>query len=104
MSVFDWKGKPSEIKFGRVTNKAPRQGISHLNPSSLSVDQLDMEGNYVKRFPSFTSAARCLEIPRDRVADCVNGKIDSYKGFKFLLSKFDRVQTKYEPNKFNHRG
>lgn len=90
MSVFDWKDKPSLFSKERVKKTKPVPWVKSLSNLSTSVDQFDMEGRPIKRFPSMTSAARCLDISRNGIANCVNGKLESYKGFKFKMVKYDK--------------
>lgn len=45
------------------------------------INQYDLEGNFIKTFPSQTEAAKGLGINQGGIADCARGHIKTYAGY-----------------------
>lgn len=46
-----------------------------------AVNQYDLQGNFIKRYDSFSAAARATGLNRTHIGECCNGKGRTYGGF-----------------------
>ena len=61
-------------------------GSNFNSGHSKSVEQYDLDGNYIKWFKSMTEAARNLGLNRKKIALACNGHLDTYAGFIWKYS------------------
>lgn len=88
MNAFEWKRTPSEVAAAIKPhfNDGNKNGILRVHATSnLSqpIEQLTLDGEVIKRFPSAASAARFLGLPPSSVSGCAAGRIKTCGGFKW---------------------
>ena len=70
-----------------ITNLMSALGKKNANANSAKarkpVNQLDLDGNFIKTFISGREAAKELDLAFKVISKCCNGKCKTYKGFKF---------------------
>lgn len=67
-----------------------------------SVLQYDLDGNFIKEFPSCKECATLLKIPISSISDCCNGKLLTAKGHMFKYRK-GSIQVKIDPVNYKKR-
>lgn len=85
MNAFDWREQSSEIaeKLKRRTNEAHGTVRLHLCNFSKPVEQLSLEGEPIRRFPSLQSAANEMGCSRSSIQAVINGRTKTSMGFKW---------------------
>ena len=83
---LEWCTKSYNIKeayrLGLKTAPKTMLGIkSYKNHLSKPVNQYDLQGNFIKRYDSFSAAARATGLNRTHIGECCNGKNRTYGGF-----------------------
>ena len=63
--------------------KAHQRASQLNNSNSIQIDMLDMEGNYIKTFPSIAEARRQMGIPSQNIGRCCKGKLNYAGGYKW---------------------
>lgn len=57
------------------------------NSNSKAIDMLDMDGNYIRSFPSLAEAFRQIGIHSQNIGQCCLGRKQSAGGYKWRFSK-----------------
>lgn len=73
------------IKKGRKGRESNRKGImSENHPQSIKVIQYNLDGNFIKEWNSLMDIKRELNFHIGNVSLCINNKLATYKGFKWV--------------------
>jgi hypothetical protein len=86
----EWCDKVSEANKGRKILWANKIGDAlrgvpknYPNPNKKIIIQLDLEGNFIKEWPSATEAGKYLNKSGNSIADCASGRQKTAYGFKW---------------------
>lgn len=95
--------------FGRTGELAPMYGKSgELSPTSIPVFQLDLEGNFMRRFSNAQEASVHLEIKNGSgITKCCKGKAKHCKGFIWMYEteyNEENVKAKVDALKIKKKG
>lgn len=83
----------------RVSPMKGRRGKDNWHSRGLI--QMDMEGNFIKRFDSVTEAAEELGIKgRSNISTQIQGKLNHCGGFTFRYDETEEETKAYIPNQF----
>jgi hypothetical protein len=85
MSAFDWREQSSEIAEKLKPRTNPGHGTVPLHISNFSkpVEQLSLDGEPIRRFPSLQSAANEMGCTRSAIQAVINGRSKQSMGFKW---------------------
>ena len=91
------KKKISNTKLAtpRIITKEMINKYRNNSPLKKTVYQYDLEGNFIKDYPSINEAARCLGIGKDSISLCIRKKQNTGANFQW----FDSLQDKVDPIK-----
>ncbi len=102
------KKRPSKVKRKisqtkqnnpRKTTKEMIQTYRDTSPSKKEVFQYDLEGNFIKKYPSINEASRQLEIRNDGISACLRRKQKSAYGFQWFYTFQNYVHPITESSK-----
>lgn len=81
-------------------NKGRKSDITELSAKKISkkVYQFDINGNYIKEYPSIRQASRELNIYHSHIIRCCNGEIKHTTGFIFTHNKNKKIDKIDKPN------
>lgn len=82
---FAWRywEKDYKLKINPPINRKLESLAEQVKKRQIPINQLDMNGNFIKQWESLNKAARALNIFQSSISNCLNGKTKFFKGFKW---------------------
>lgn len=71
----------------KTPKKAAASGPEPVNPRCKEVLQFDVNGTYLKKFPSIKAAAASINMNHSAVSACINKILNTAGGFQWFLRK-----------------
>ena len=81
---LEWCDHKYNMNYGTV-QKRRSQKIKN-GPKARPIDQLDMDGNYIKTFPSMAEAKRLCGFEQSNIFYAISGRYKQAYGFKWRYS------------------
>lgn len=87
---LEWCTHKYNINYGTRTART-------IAATSKSIEQYDLQGNFIKTWNSLADASNCLHISRGTLCSCLKGNIKSCGGYQWKYSNSDKCIDKYNP-------
>ncbi len=102
-SVFEWRNQPSQI-LGAVKPHPMARANPRNSPTCLPtgtpgvarpVEQLTLEGEFVTRYDSLSSAARAVAVRYSAIHSAINGKTQTSAGhrWRYASARIDEAEV-----------
>lgn len=85
---LEWCSHEYNINYGTRTERARKS-------ASKSIEQFDLDGNYIKTWESLAEASKTLNISRGTLCSCLKGSIKSCGGYQWKYSDSNDKIEKY---------
>lgn len=77
-----WMSKSENLNYGTRNERASKKLINHPNKSKVIL-QYDLDGNFIKEFPSTKEIERQIGFAHNNISKCCNGKYKQAYGYKW---------------------
>lgn len=81
---LEWCDRKYNINYGTTQQRRAAKIIN--GPRAKAIDQLDLNGNYIRSFPSAAEANRLYGFSRTCICNVIKGKQETSSGFKWRFS------------------
>lgn len=81
---LEWCSRKHNVNYG--TTQQRRAEKIRNGPRAKAIDQLDLNGNYIRSFPSAAEANRLYGFNRTCICNAIKGKQETANGFKWRFS------------------
>lgn len=95
---FQWRYRDDPLFKNGIVNIGPAP--EYVTPNRKAVLQFDLEGKFIKEYPSISEASRELGIKEGNLSTCLKGKIKSCGGFQWKYKddpRFDNGVKAIDP-------
>lgn len=81
LSNLEWCDRKRNTNYGTAIERRAKKLIN--GPKAKAVDQLDLNGNYIRTFPSMAEAKRQMGYEQSAICYAIKGKFSQAYGYKW---------------------